>query len=155
MIFKLTKSMVVLLILACCSCQEQPANMATVSSGSSRQHKDNPSESTVMVYYFHRTARCSTCLSIEAHAAQIVKNNFRQQLEDGRLMWVPFNRDEPGGAKFQKEFDITYNTLVVARTVDMDHVEFEKLDKVWQLLGDPDGFSEYVTDRINKFLNNR
>ncbi|OHB73049.1 MAG: hypothetical protein A2Z25_06710 [Planctomycetes bacterium RBG_16_55_9] len=108
-----------------------------------------------MVYYFHRTARCFTCLSIENNVAKVIKSNFSQHVADSRLVWMPFNLDDPGGEEFQKEFDITYNTLVVAKTADADHVEFEKLDKVWQLQGDPDGFSEYVTNGINKFLNDR
>ena len=76
-------------------------------------------------------------------------------MADGRLMWIPFNLDDPGGEEFKREFDITTSTLVVAKTVDGDHVEFEKLERVWQLMGDPDGFSEYVRDRINKFLNDK
>ena len=155
MLLKLTQGMFVLMILTCCSCQEQQANTAKVSSGLSRQQKNNPSESTVMVYYFHRTARCPTCLSIEASVAQVIRDNFPQQLNDGRVIWMPFNLDDPGGDEFRREFDITTNTLVVVRRVDSDLVEFEKLDKVWQLLGDPDQFSEYVTQRIDKFLNDR
>jgi hypothetical protein len=68
---------------------------------------------------------------------------------------MSFNLDDPKGDEFRREFDITTSTLIVAKRVDADHIEFEKLDKVWQLLGNPDGFSEYVTDRINKFLNDR
>lgn len=155
MLFKLTQGMFVMLVLACCGCQERQSNVATASSELSRLNKDNPAEPIVMVYYFHRTARCFTCLSIEANAAQVVKNNFSPQITDGRLIWMPFNLDDPGGDEFRREFDITTSTLVVAKRVDTDRVEFAKLDKVWQLLGNPDGFSEYVTDRINKFLNYR
>ena len=155
MLFKLTQGMFVMLILACCGCQERQSNVVTTSSGLNGQQKNNPAEPTVTVYYFHRTARCYTCLSIEASAAQVIKDNFPQQLADGRVLWMPFNLEDPGGEEFQREFDITTSTLVVAKRVDADRVEFEKLDKVWELLGDPDQFSEYVTQRIDKFLNVR
>ncbi|MFC1634090.1 nitrophenyl compound nitroreductase subunit ArsF family protein [Planctomycetota bacterium] len=155
MLFKLTRGIFIMLILACCGCQERQSDVTSTSSELGRQHKGNPGASTVMVYYFHRTARCFTCLSIEANAAQVVKDNFHQQMADGTLIWVPFNLDDPGGEEFRREFDITTSTLVVTKRVDADRVEFEKLEKVWQLLGDPDRFSEYVTHRINKFLNDK
>lgn len=155
MLFKLTRDVFLMLILMCCGCLERNSDVVSASPELNGRHKGNPAEPTVMVYYFHRTARCPTCLSIEANIAQVIRDNFSPQITDGRVVWMPYNLDDPGGDEFQKEFDVTYSTLVVARRVDANRVEFEKLDKVWQLLGNPDGFSEYVTGRISKFLNDR
>jgi hypothetical protein len=152
MLFKLTRSVLVVLFLSCCGCQERQSNVASVPSKVSGQQKGNPAASTVMVYYFHRTVRCVTCLSIEANVAQVIEDNFHQQMADGRLMWMPFNLDDPGGKEFEKEFEIAGSTLVVARTDD-NRVQYKKLEGVWQLLGDPERFSEYVTDEIGKFVN--
>jgi len=139
----------------CCGCQQRQSNMATIPFGANGHDNGGMEDPTVMVYYFHRTARCYTCLSIEANAAQVIRDNFTQQLAEGRVVWMPFNLDDPGGEEFEKEFDVAGSTLIVAKRVDADRVEFEKLDKVWQLLGYPDQFSEYVTQRIDKFLNDR
>ena len=155
MLSRLTQSVLIVLVLICCGCQEPQSNGKPASSGLSGQHKDNPAAPTVMVYYFHRTVRCSTCLSIEANAAQVIKDNFPQQMADGRLVWMPFNLDDPGGEEFEKEFDIASSTLVVAEMVNGNHVRYKKLEEVWRLLGDPAGFSEYVTDEINKFMNDK
>ena len=144
-----------MLILTCCGCQEPQSDGEPASSGLSGQRKDNLASPTVMVYYFHRTNRCVTCLTIEANAAQVVKDNFRQQMADGRLVWMPFNLDDPGGEEFEKEFDIASSTLVVAGIVNGNYVRYKKLEDVWQLFGDPAGFSEYVTDEINKFMNDK
>ncbi|MBN2593098.1 MAG: hypothetical protein JXA81_06300 [Sedimentisphaerales bacterium] len=154
MSFKLTRGIFVTLILSCCGCQERQSNIASASSEVSGQQKDNPAASTVMVYYFHRKARCYTCLSIEASAAQVIRNNFRQQMADGTLIWMPFNLDDPGGDELEKKFDIAGSTLIVARTDD-NSVQYKKLEGVWQLLGDDEGFSEYITDEINKFVNDK
>jgi len=106
-----------------------------------------------MVYYFHRTARCPTCIAIELNTHQVIRDHFQEQVADGRLMWMPINLDEPGGEEFKKEFDITIGTLVVAKIVGGDRIEYKKLDKVWTLLRDQEGFSKYVRDEINGFLN--
>jgi len=155
MLFKLTQGVFIMLILTCCGCQEPQSDVESASSGLSVQYKGNPAAPTVMVYYFHRTARCFTCRSIEANAAQVIKDNFPQQIADGRLVWMPFNLDDPGGKEFEKEFDIAGSTLVVARTTDDNRVQYKKLEEVWQLIDDPEGFSEYVTDEINAFLKDK
>jgi hypothetical protein len=37
--------------------------------------------------------------------------------------------------------------------VNGSHVRYKKLEEVWQLLGNSEGFSEYVKDEISKFVN--
>jgi len=155
MLFRLTQSVCVLLILMCCSCQQRQSNVATVPFGASSHNNSSMENPTVMVYYFHRTARCPTCLSIEANTAQVITDNFSPQITDGRVVWMPFNLDDPGGEEFKREFDIATSTLVVAEKVNGNHVRYRKLEEVWHLLGDPEGFSEYVTDEINRFMNDR
>ena len=158
MLFKLTQGVLITLILTCygcCGCQERQSEVTSVSTELSRQHKGDPAASTVMVYYFHRTVRCFSCLSIETNAAQVIKDDFAQQMTDGRLVWMPFNLDDPGGEEFEKEFDITSSTLVVARTTNDKHVQYKKLEDVWQLLDDPEVFSDYVTNEINEFMNDK
>ena len=156
MLFNWTRGVLFALILMCYGCQERQSEAASASSTlGSGQHKGDPAASPVMVYYFHRTARCFSCLSIESNAAQVIKDNFHQQIADGRLLWMPFNLDDPGGDEFRREFDITTSTLVVARTTDDNRVQYKKLEEVWQLLGDPEGFAEYVTDEIKRFINNK
>jgi hypothetical protein len=155
MLFKLTRGVLITLILTCYGCQEPQSDGEPASSAFSGQHKDNPAAPTVTVYYFHRTNRCFTCLSIEANAAQVIKDDFPQQMTDGRLMWMPFNLDDPGGEEFEKEFDIAGSTLVVAEMVNGNHVRYKKLEEVWHLLGDPAEFSEYVRDGINNLMNDK
>jgi len=67
----------------------------------------------VIVYYFHRTMRCPTCLAIETNAAKVIEADFKQQLSDGSLTWLPSNLDDPGGEKLKKQFDISVSTLVM------------------------------------------
>jgi hypothetical protein len=155
MLFKLTRGVLITLILMCYGCQERQSEAASASSELSRQHKGNPAASTVMIYYFHRTVRCFTCRSIEANVAQVISDNFHQQIADGRLTWKPFNLDDLGGEKFEKEFDIAGNTLVVAEVVNDSHVRYKRLEEVWQLLGDSEEFSEYVTDEIKEYMHNK
>ena len=152
MLFKKTQSLFIVLVLMGCGCHSRQASNMPTSSNSGGRQNSHSDRSAVTVYYFHRTARCFSCLTIEANAAKVVKDNFSQSMADGTLIWVPFNLDDPGGEEFSEEFDLTTSTLVLARTTDDNHVRYKKLEEVWRLLGDPEGFSEYVTKEINEFM---
>jgi len=110
---------------------------------------------TVIVYYFHRTFRCPTCLAIEANAAHTIDDNFWQQLSEGNLKWIPFNLDDSGGEKLGKQFDVSGSTLVVAKMQNGKVIKYKKLDKVWQLIGNNKAFSEYVKSEIKEYLNDK
>ena len=43
--------------------------------------------SPVIVYYFHGTARCATCRTIEAYAHETVSAAFAAELRASRLEW--------------------------------------------------------------------
>ena len=151
MLFKLVQSIFIVLVLACCGCQERQVNNASASSDLNGL-QDGPA---VIVYYFHGTRRCFSCLTIEANAAKVIEDNFQQQITDGSLMWTPMNMEDPGSKELTEKFGIKTNTLVVAKMADGNYIGYKKLKKVWQLIDDPEGFSEYVTDEINAFLNDK
>jgi hypothetical protein len=136
-------------IFAGCQGRNHHHTAAGAADGSN-DVKDNP---TVIAYYFHRTVRCPGCLEIEASARQVIENSFAKQLEDGKLMWIPFNLDDPGGDEFEKEFDVSMSTLVIAKVHDGNHTKYKKLEKVWDLISDPVKFDSYVKNEVQQFLN--
>src|SRR4030042_420661 len=147
MLLKLIQSTFIVLVLTCCGCQQRQVNNAPASSDLNATHNG----AAVIVYYFHGTRRCFSCLTIEANAAQVIEDNFQQQITDGSLMWTPLNMEDPGSKELTEKFEIKTNTLVVAKMAGGNYTGYKKLNKVWQLIDDPEGFSEYVTDEINAF----
>ncbi|MBE0536200.1 MAG: hypothetical protein IH624_11080 [Phycisphaerae bacterium] len=123
-------------------------SQSPASGESTRQERP-----VVIAYYFHRTLRCAGCLAIEARAAAAIEKYFAEQLADGRLVWMPFNVDEPGGEDYQKEFDLSFNSLVLSKTQDGRSIEHAKLDNVWSLAGNPVQFDDYVKNEVRRFLN--
>lgn len=121
---------------------------AKIGGESARQER-----AVVIAYYFHRTFRCAGCLTLEAQAAEAIEKHFAEQLADGRLVWMPFNLDEPGGEDYEREFDLSFNTLVLSKTQDGRSIEYTKLDKAWSLAGDPVQFDDYVKNEVGRFLN--
>jgi len=108
---------------------------------------------TVIAYYFHPTIRCIACITVEAVAAETIEKAFREQLADGRLMWVRINLDDNGGEEYGKQFDVSGSALVIAKLDDGNNMQYKKLTKVWGLLSQPQALSEYVEREIREYLN--
>jgi hypothetical protein len=174
MIKQIIKITSFVLVVMLCGCQESrpSANAAEIKGGTIEKNvqaetaaitndKITPSSNngknstSVIAYYFHPTIRCHTCLAIEADAEGAIKNNFPQQIAKESLVWVPVNLDDSVGEDFKKQFDVSGSTLVIAKMQDSKVTEFKKLEKVWQLVGDNQAFSAYVTDEINGYLNGK
>jgi len=131
----------------------EPAQIKENSNAVDTAKSPDKSSPTVIAYYFHRTMRCPTCLAIETNAARVIEEGFSKQIGDGSLMWIPFNLDDPGGEDFEKEFDVSVSTLVLSKMEDSNNTKYKKLEKVWDLIGDPVKFDEYVQSELNLFLN--
>ena len=129
-----------------------PASRNAIAFNAATSSAKKEKDTIVIAYYFHRTIRCPACLAIETNAGRIIEENFSQQIADGSLMWLPFNLDHPGGEEFSKKFDISVSTLVITKIKEGNLIEYKKLEKVWQLLEDKEGFSKYITEEIIEYL---
>jgi hypothetical protein len=125
----------------------------TTDSNATSSIANDENDTAVIAYYFHRTVRCDGCLEIEANAKRVIEKSFANQIAAGKLIWVPFNLDDPGGEEFGKEFDVSMSTLVLAKEKNGNNTEYKKLEKVWQLVHDSNAFDAYVKDEVKQFLN--
>ena len=113
----------------------------------------NAAQSTVIAYYFHPTIRCIACITVESIAAETIEEAFREQLADGRLMWMRINIDEKHSEDYEKQFDVSGSALVIAELDGGNNMQYKKLTKVWELLSQPQALSEYVEREIREYLN--
>jgi len=151
MIKKLISIVCFVMVVSACGCQEQKTSVNP--GGTLNQQTVSQADKTIVIaYYFHRTIRCKTCIDIESNAERVIKENFAKELADGQLTWMPLNLEESNGQKLAKEFDVFSSTLVIAKMKGDNPTEYKKLEKVWDLLGNPEEFSLYVTEEVNEYL---
>ena len=101
----------------------------------------------LVVYYFHGTRRCTTCMKMEELASQAVTANFADKLASGDVVFRSVNLEAPGNEHFVKDFDLITNTVVMQRG---DKVE--KFDDIWDLAGTPDKFEMYIKAGVSRNL---
>jgi hypothetical protein len=122
----------------------QPSRLSTANNENSMH--------SATVYYFHRTVRCPGCLQIEFMADQAIRQSFPKELEQGNLLWLVLNMDEPENQPFVKEYDLDASTLVLVNARKTGNRGWKKLEKVWELHGDTEAFNQYIRTEIAESL---
>jgi len=111
-----------------------------------------PAPNGVTAYYFYTLPRCVSCRKIEAYAREAVEAAFPEELGDGRLAWRVVNVGEEGNEHFIKDYKLYTKSLVLVDRRDGEETRWKNLEKVWTLLGDKDGFLEYVRTETRSYL---
>ena len=106
----------------------------------------------VAAYYFHRTVRCRSCLTIEALSKQVIEEKFQAELAGGLLEYRAVNIDKPENQHFESEYDLTVQSLVLVRIENGQQTEWKNLEKVWDLFDDDGAFREYVQTEVSGLL---
>lgn len=106
----------------------------------------------VVVYYFHGTARCTTCRKFEAFTDEIIHRDFAAELADGRLQWQVINVDQPGNEHFIKDYQLYSKSVVVTKVRDGQQLKWKNLDKIWELVRDKGAFTNYIQNEVRQYL---
>ena len=108
-------------------------------------------EDGMIVYYFYGKVRCKSCETIEKLTRLTLEENFKDELEKGKIRWKPVNTEEPGNKHFVEDYKLITKSVVLSSIKDGKEVSWRNLDKVWELLGNEEIFEKYITDEIKKF----
>ncbi|MEW5700743.1 MAG: nitrophenyl compound nitroreductase subunit ArsF family protein [Candidatus Zixiibacteriota bacterium] len=123
-----------------------------VSSQKSVPASDQPSSARqLMVYYFHRTARCPTCLKIEALAKQEVEATFAAELASGRMRFQSINVEGAGNEHFIKDYELVSQALILVDYRAGTQHRWKNLDAIWDLVDHESDFAQYVRMEIQVF----
>jgi len=110
------------------------------------------SQTRVVAYYFHRTMRCPTCLSIEKQAREAIEAGYGDALESGQLEWHAVNIETPGNEHFEQDFELESSALVLVEMAGDEVLRWKNLTSVWELVEDPPAFQLYVWTELADFL---
>lgn len=116
-----------------------------------------PQESTkvgrsVIVYYFHRTQRCKTCLTMEAYAENALRAGLPDAVASGELEWRSVNIEKPQYEHFVREYDLYASALVMVEKEGDGVKRSKSLEQIWDLVGDESRFKAYVRDEALAYL---
>jgi len=106
----------------------------------------------LMAYYFHRTQRCRTCLTMEEYAEAGLRDGLPDAFVSGELEWRTVNVEEPENEHLVEEYGLTASALVMVLLENGEQKRSKNLERVWELVGDEWGFKDYVRDEALTYL---
>ena len=127
------------------------AGMLLPSPDSCAQSPTNaPSDSGLVMYYFHRTGRCQGCLEIE-RLTRKTADEFKEEYPLDLFTLEVKNLDEPENERFADDFKVTFNTVVIASRKDGVVAGWTNLnDRVWNLYSDEGSFVDCIKEELRK-----
>ncbi|MGB9599996.1 MAG: nitrophenyl compound nitroreductase subunit ArsF family protein [Myxococcota bacterium] len=106
----------------------------------------------IIVYYFHTTRRCQSCMKAERLSKEAMETFYRNELDSGKMKFLVINTDEPEHSHFIKDYQLFSKSLIIALIKDGKEVKFKNLTEIWQLIYNEEGFKNYVKSEIDALM---
>lgn len=110
-----------------------------------------PKADRIEVFLFHATQRCASCINIGKFAKQTIDNNFKEELNSGKIVFREINIDLPENYELAEKFQASGSALFV-NTIRGGKDYIEQDLKVWRLVGDEGEFKSYFKEKIENIL---
>ena len=107
----------------------------------------------IIVYYFHATRRCPTCLGIQDNIEQTINEKFAEETAAGKLSFEELNFEEDANKHFVDEYQLSFSTMIVAAQAGGKTVKWENAEKVWEHAHNAPALKAYVEKTIRAYLN--
>ena len=147
---QITQRMFFLVIIIVIFATAMPG-MAAEEAGKTAVEIQKPAQYLVATY-FHTTARCPTCHTIEELSDRAVKFNFENELKTGKVVWRVINVDEPENKHYNDDYQLYTKSLIISEMKDGKEERWKNLEKIWVLVRDDEKFDAYVKDEITDWL---
>ena len=109
-------------------------------------------DTEVIAYYFHVTARCTTCLAIESYSREVIEQKFGADIARGHLKFKLVNVQLPENRHFVKDYQLFTKSLVLVRFDKGRQAEYKVLNDTWELVGDKSAMQGYVEREVRDYL---
>jgi hypothetical protein len=125
--------------------------LCACSAGMDSARAAEPDPARVEVFYFHRTLRCPTCLTMETFTAEAAEH-FSAEKNTGRLRFRAINLDDEGPRHFAQDYGLEFSSVVLSRWTNGQEAAWTNLPSAWSVVGDRSNFIAYVEMEISKQL---
>jgi len=122
-------------------------SLTLISCSKNETGKTN-SDTKYTAYYFHPTARCESCLNLEAFTKEIIETKYSK---DG-FTFQSVNTDSKENEHYRKDYDLKFSSLIIVKHEGVKQVKWTNLDSVWSYTGNKDKFFKYTENEIQNFI---
>jgi hypothetical protein len=108
---------------------------------------NNNSKVKYTAYYFHPTARCESCLNLEAYIKELIESKYTSK----GFVYKSFNIEEKENEHYRKDFNLQFSSVIIENS---ENKKWKNLDSIWSFTNNKIKFFEYTEKEINQFINN-
>ena len=130
-----------LLIVPFIACMAQPSNKRVKAS-------ENNSDK-IEAYYFHFTARCTTCRTIEAKAKESLETLYPNQFKQGLITFQSLNLEEASTKPLADKLGVSGQTLLIVKGDQKINLTNEGF---MYAVVKPEKFKEIINEKVDGLL---
>lgn len=123
------------------SCNAQPSNKQV-------QAADDNSDK-IEAYYFHFTARCTTCKTIEANAKENLETLYPNQFKQGLITFQSVNLEEAVNKPLAEKLGVSGQTLLIVKGDKKINLTNEGF---MYAVVKPEKFKEIINEKVDGLL---
>jgi len=131
----------ILLFAPVVACTAQPSNKLAKAS-------DNNSDK-IEAYYFHFTARCITCKTIEARAKENLETLYPNQFKQGLITFQSVNLEEAVNKPLAEKLGVSGQTLLIVKGDKKVNLTNEGF---MYAVVKPEKFKEIINEKVDGLL---
>jgi len=128
-----------LIMIGTVSCNAKSASPETAELPSDR----------IEAYYFHFTARCVTCNTIEANAKENLETLYPNQFSNGLITFQSINLEDPSSKPLAKRLGVTGQTLMIIKGEQKVNITNEGF---LYAVTKPERFREIINEKVDFLL---
>ncbi|MCD4675427.1 MAG: nitrophenyl compound nitroreductase subunit ArsF family protein [Desulfobacula sp.] len=119
----------------------------------SQNEEAHSKKSQIDIYYFHKTQRCQTCLSIEENTKITLDLYFENELKDGSIKFICIDYEDGPEKELIEKYMADSPALYLTKTKKGKETKKDLTDFAFDnSLHKPDKFKSGLRDKINKLL---
>ena len=103
----------------------------------------------VEVYYFHMTARCVTCRTVEAEARKNVEMLYADQVKAGKISFTALNLEEATGKSMGEKLGVNSQTLLIVKGDQKINITNEGF---LYAVSKPNKFKEIIKEKVDPLM---
>jgi len=120
-----------------CSAQTEKKDAKTVSSDK------------IEAYYFHFTARCMTCKTVEAQAKENIETLYPEMVKQGKISFQSINLDDASSKELAERLQISGQTLLLVKGDQKINITNEGF---MYAVRQPEKFKAVIKEKIDGLL---
>ena len=103
----------------------------------------------IEAYYFHFTARCTTCRTVEASAKENLETLYPNQVKVGLITFQSVNLDEDSSKPLAEKLGVTGQTLLLVKGDEKINITNEGF---LYAVSKPEKFKEVINEKVDGLL---